>query len=93
MNNYVTSIGSKEHSQEINRPAHSGGDNDSDLPHPNDCLRLLPFFLLKAFMAEQTLRRWFWGTLSPPSPQIASILIKSNFPLYQHLSLSQVLIF
>ena len=38
-------------------------------------------------MAKQNLQRWFWGTLSPPSPQIAGILIKGNFPFYQHLSL------
>ena len=39
-------------------------------------------------MAEQNFQRWFGGTLSPPSPQIASILIKSTFPFYQDLPLS-----
>ena len=44
-------------------------------------------------MAKKNLQRWFWRTLSPPSPKTASILIKSNFTFYQHLPLSRVLIF
>ena len=44
-------------------------------------------------MAQVNLRRWFLGgTLSSPSPQTARIMIKSNFPFYQHC-LFQVLIF
>ena len=43
-------------------------------------------------MAEQNLWSWFLGVMSPPSPQIANILIKSNLPFYQHLPLL-VLIF
>ena len=37
---------------------------------------------LKALKAEPRLRRWFWGLLSPPSPQSASTLIKGTFPVY-----------
>ena len=37
-------------------------------------------------MAEQNLASWFWET-SPPSLQIASLLIKATFPFYQHLPL------
>ena len=37
-------------------------------------------------MAEQNLGSWFWH-MSPPSLQIASLLIKANFSFYQHLAL------
>lgn len=43
-------------------------------------------------MTEQNLWSSFVGTLSPPSPQIDSFLIKSNFPFLPTLA-SQVLIF
>ena len=44
-------------------------------------------------MTEQNLQRLFWGLLSLPSPQIASILIKNNFHLYQYFSLTQIMTF
>ena len=69
------------------------GDGEDSDPPPSQWLRLLPSFLLKSFMAEQNLQSWFLGDLSLPSPQIASILIKSKFPFYQQLPLSRVLIF
>ena len=31
----------------------------------------------KTFIAQQTLQRWFWD-MSPPSPQVASLLNKAN---------------
>lgn len=58
----------------------------------NDEMRLLPFFSLKAFMAEQTLWSWSWD-VNPSSPKTASILIKSSVPFYHRLPLFQVLIF
>ena len=53
-------------------------------PYHNDWLRFLPFF---PFMAEWNLQRSLQRTLSLPFPQIASILLKSNIPLYQQLLL------
>ena len=48
-------------------------------PYLKDQLRLLSSSLLKTFMAEQILWRWFLGEQSLPSPQIAGILIKTTF--------------
>ena len=42
---------------------------------------------LKALKAKPSLRRWFWGLLSPPSPQLASTLIKGTFLFYHSRAL------
>lgn len=44
---------------------------------------------LTTVMAEQNLESWFWGN-SLPSPQVASLWIKANFPLYQQLPLRSI---
>ena len=62
-------------------------------PCLNNWSKLRPLFPLKAFLAEQNIQSWLLQTVSPPSPQIARILIKCNFPFYQHLPLSWVSIF
>lgn len=66
----MNKIVAKEKSQEVYTPTHSVGWGDSDSLSPK--LSCLSF---------ENLQMGFWGTLGLPSPQIASILIKINFPL------------
>ena len=54
-------------------------------PHLRDWLRWLPFFPLKLSQPSRMFGDGFWGTLSPPSPQRADILMKGTFPFYRHL--------
>ena len=66
----------------------AGYDNGSE-PLSQWVTEITSLLSFKTFMAEQNFRRWFGGTLSLPSPQITSILIKSTFPFYQDTPLSK----
>ena len=45
----------------------------------NDSLKLLPFFPLKTFMAEQNLWRWFWGHWVHLLPRLMAFGLKATF--------------
>ena len=48
-------------------------------------LDYFPFYFWKLPWLSRIFEDGSWGPLNPLSPQVAHILIKSNFPFYQHL--------
>lgn len=67
------------------KKVHTVENDDASDPSPH---LILP---LKAFMVKQNLQSWFLY-MSPPSPQVTSLLNKTTFP-FQPTLISQVLAF
>ena len=82
----MNKILSKERSQVVNKPAHRGYGNKCG-PLSQWLIDYFPFSLKKLHDLAESSELAF-GDTSPPSPQKAGFLIKSNiFYFYQHLPL------
>ena len=68
------------------------GDDGSDLSSPSitEITSSFPFKNVHGQVEYSGFFFFFSQTLSPSSPQIANILIKNNFPLYQQLPLRSI---
>ena len=80
--NFVNKITSRGRSQEVNEPASSGGMVMTLTPLSQWLTGLLPSFSLKVSWLSRTFGGGLWRMPSPPSAQIAGILIKSTFLFY-----------
>lgn len=83
-------IASEEKSQGVNKPANSGEWGCLWPPISATNWDYFPFSLKKCTWLSRLFGSRFWATLSSPSPQMAGILINSNFPFYPHVCLSSL---
>ena len=74
----------------LNPSLHTLGKGDNFDPLSQWLVKIASLFPFKNSWPSKTFRNCFVGMLSPPSPQMVSILIQSNFPFNQHLSFAQV---